>query len=38
MPLMTISARQPDANEVMEKSRDMTLMGSLKATISLSIR
>lgn len=35
---MTISARQPDANEVMEKSRDMTLMGSLKATISLSIR
>lgn len=35
--LQPVPAQLPDASEIMNKSRDMTLMGSLGATISLTI-
>ena len=34
---MQVSAQQPDAGQIMNKSRDLSLIGSMSATISLSI-
>jgi hypothetical protein len=37
LPLLQVSAQQPDAGQIMSKSRDMTITGSLNATVNLSI-
>lgn len=37
LSLLRISAQQPDAGQIMEKSRELTLTGSLKANVSLTI-
>jgi hypothetical protein len=37
LPVMQIPAQQPDASELMTKSRELTLAGSMVATIHLSI-
>lgn len=37
LPLLQVSAQQPDANQIMSKSRELTITGSLNATINLSI-
>lgn len=37
VPLLHVSAQQPDAGQIMSKSRDLSLIGSMSATINLSI-
>lgn len=37
LPLLQVSAQQPDADQIMNKCRDLSLAGSLSATIKLSI-
>ncbi|MBK7712518.1 MAG: outer membrane lipoprotein-sorting protein [Bacteroidales bacterium] len=37
LSLMRISAQQPDASELMSKSRELTLAGSMVANVHLSI-
>ncbi len=37
LPLLQVSAQQPDAGQIMNKSRDLSLIGSMSATINLSI-
>lgn len=37
MPLYMVSAQLPEATEIMNKSRDLTLTGSMSSTISLTI-
>jgi hypothetical protein len=37
VPLLQASAQQPDAWKIMSKSRDLSLIGSMSATINLSI-
>jgi hypothetical protein len=36
-PLLHVSAQQPDAGQIMSKSRDLSLIGSMSATVNLSI-
>lgn len=36
-PLLQLSAQQQDAGQIMNKSRDLSLLSSMKATINLSI-
>jgi hypothetical protein len=36
-PLLHVSAQQPDAGQIMSKSRDLSLIGSMSATINLTI-
>lgn len=37
LPLIKLAAQQPDASEIMNRSRELTLTGSLSATIHMSI-
>ncbi len=37
LPLLQVSAQQPDADQIMNKCRDLSLAGSMSATIKLSI-
>src|SRR5512136_192403 len=37
VPLMHVSAQQTDAGQIMNKSRDMSMVGSMSGTINLSI-
>jgi hypothetical protein len=37
LPLLQVSAQLPDAGQIMNKCRDLTLTGSMSATLSLSI-
>lgn len=37
LPLLQVSAQQPDASQVMSSSRDLTITGSISAKISLTI-
>lgn len=37
LPLLQMSAQLPDAKQIMDKSRDLTLIGSLRADIELTI-
>jgi hypothetical protein len=37
MPLLQVSAQQPDADQILNKCRELSLTGSISATISLSI-
>jgi hypothetical protein len=37
LPILRIAAQQPDASEIMNRSRDLTLTGSMSANIHMSI-
>jgi len=37
LPLLHVSAQQPDAGQIMSKSRDLSMIGSLSATVNLTI-
>jgi hypothetical protein len=37
LPLLQVSAQQPDAEQIMNKSRDLSIISSMSATIDLSI-
>ena len=37
LPLVQVAAQQPDAGQIMNKSRDLSLIPSLNATVNLSI-
>jgi hypothetical protein len=37
LPLLQVSAQQPDADQIMNKCRELSLAGSMSATIKLSI-
>jgi hypothetical protein len=37
MPVMHLAAQQPDASEIMNRSRELTLIGSMGANINMSI-